>query len=471
MMKDHAKAVATTLFVADLVISIFTFIGTYLLMSLPNRFFNELLPLDHYLWLLLFIVPAWTILLQWSGSYQSQRVREPLLEIIQVSRAVILGGIALFAFVGLTKSSHISRPFLAVFTVVDVAALVAMRVTLRTFVRAMRARGFNSRSVLIVGTGAGALAHADRLTENRHWGHRLLGFISDQEKEVQAAVPADLVIGNLDSVRHILCEYVVDEVVFSVPPQRLSAIAPILLHCEQVGVKTRLALDFFPHRIARVEMEDMDGCPMLTFSTTPPEDFAMIVKRGLDIVFSALFLASFSWLYLGIAAMIKLTSKGPVLFRQERVGRNGRRFTFYKFRSMVLDADRRKAELQHLNEMDGPVFKIKNDPRVTRVGRFLRKFSLDELPQMWNVLRGDMSLVGPRPPVPSEVEKYESWARRRLSVRPGITCLWQVSGRNSINFQQWMELDLAYIDNWTLGLDFKILLKTVPAVLGGRGAS
>jgi exopolysaccharide biosynthesis polyprenyl glycosylphosphotransferase len=472
MMKDHAKAVAATLFVADLVLTIFVFIGTYMLMSIPNRHFNPLLPLDNYLWLLLFVVPVWTVLLQWSGTYRSQRISAPLQEIIQVARAAILGGIALFAFVGLTKSSHISRPFLAVFAVLDVSALVALRITLRTGVRYIRAHGHNTRSVLIVGTGAGALAHADRIEANAHWGHRLIGFISDEEKEVQAAVPPELLIGKtLDSLSHVLCEYVVDEVVFSVTPQRLSAIAPHLLHCEQVGVKTKLALDFFPHRIARIEMEEMDGCPMLTFSTTPPEDFAMLVKRGIDLIFSAAFLLSFSWLYAAIALAIKMTSKGPVLFRQERVGMNGRRFTFYKFRSMVIDADRRKAELQHLNEMDGPVFKIKNDPRVTRVGRFLRKFSLDEFPQMWNVLRGDMSLVGPRPPVPSEVEKYESWARRRLSVRPGITCLWQVSGRNSINFQQWMELDLAYIDNWTLGLDFKILLKTVPAVLGGRGAS
>jgi exopolysaccharide biosynthesis polyprenyl glycosylphosphotransferase len=471
MMKDHAKVVAASLFVADLVITIFTFIGTWLLMTLPNHPFGTLLSLDYYLWLLLFIVPAWTVLLQWSGTYRSQRISAPLQEILQVARAAILGGIALFAFVGLTKSSHISRPFLAVFATLDVTALVLLRVVLRTGVRALRARGHNTRSVLIVGTGAGAVAHADRISNNRHWGHRLIGFLSDQEKEVQAAVPANLVIGTLDSLNHVLCEYVVDEVVFSVTPQRLPTIAPLLLHCEQVGVKTRLALDFFPHRIARVDMEDMDGCPMLTFSTTPPEDFAMIIKRAMDIVLSGLFLLTFSWLYAAIAAMIKMTSKGPVLFRQERVGMNGRRFTFFKFRSMVIDAERRKAELAHLNEMDGPVFKIKNDPRITRVGRFLRKFSLDELPQMWNVLRGDMSLVGPRPPVPSEVEKYESWARRRLSVRPGITCLWQVSGRNHINFQQWMELDLAYIDNWTLGLDFKILLKTVPAVLGGRGAS
>src|SRR6185436_3058641 len=206
----------------------------------------------------------------------------------------------------------------------DVTALVLLRLTLRTAVRTLRAHGHNTRSVLIVGTGAGAAAHAARITLNR------------QEKEVQSTVPANLVIGDLESLRHVLCEYVVDEVVFSVTPQRLPAIAPLLLHCEQVGVKPRLGLDFFPHRIARVEMEDMDGCPMLTFSTTPPEDFAMIIKRGIDLVGSGLFLVSFSWLYALIAVMIKMTSKGAVLFRQERVGMNGRRFTFFKFRSMVI---------------------------------------------------------------------------------------------------------------------------------------
>ena len=471
MLRSHSRAVATSVFVADLTLTILSFIGTYVLMSGPNRMFGRLLPLDQYLWLLLFIVPTWAVLLQWSGTYQSHRIQSPIREIGQIFRALALGGIALFAFVGLTKSSHISRPFLAAFALTDVTALILLRMAIRTLAHAARARGFNTRSVLIVGTGAGALAHAERIAANRHWGHRLVGFVSQGEVDGKSNIPQSSVIGKMNSIRRVLCEYVVDEVVVAVPPQQLANIDSLLLHCEQVGVKTRLALDLFPHQIARVEMEDMDGCPMLTFSTTPPEDFALGVKRFIDIAFSSLFLVTFSWVYLIIAALIKATSRGPVFFHQERVGMNGRRFTFLKFRSMVMDADRRKAELQHLNEMDGPVFKIKNDPRVTRVGRFLRKFSLDELPQMWNVLCGDMSLVGPRPPLPSEVQQYESWARRRLSVRPGITCLWQVSGRNSINFNQWMELDLAYIDNWTLGLDMRILLKTIPAVLAGKGAS
>jgi lipopolysaccharide/colanic/teichoic acid biosynthesis glycosyltransferase/Tfp pilus assembly PilM family ATPase len=245
----------------------------------------------------------------------------------------------------------------------------------------------------------------------------------------------------------------------------------VFLHCERVGVTARLVLDFFPHRFAKVEMDDLDGTPTMAFTTTPRDAWALTAKRALDVVASGLFLAAFSWLYLLVAAAIKLTSRGPVFYRQTRVGMNGRKFTMLKFRSMVVDAERRQAELAHLNEMDGPDFKVKNDPRITRVGRFLRKFSMDELPQMWNVFVGDMSLVGPRPPVPAEVVKYDDSQRRRLSVRPGLTCLWQISGRNTVNFEKWVELDLQYIDQWSLGLDLKILLKTVPVVLTGKGAS
>lgn len=471
MLKSNARTVATTFFVADLLVTILSFLAAYAITSEPNHFFGQLLPLDQYLWLLLFIVPTWAVLLQFGGTYRSHRIESLFVDAGYVSRAAILGGISLFAFVGLTKSGYISRPFLAIFTLIDVVVLVLMRVTVRSMAWFFRSRGLNTRSILIVGTGDGARAHAQRIAENRQWGYRLVGFVSEGSPTSSYAVPADQILGNLKTIRRVLREYVVDEVVVALPTRHLESLDSVLLGCEEMGVKTRLALDFFPNQIARVEVEHMNDFPMLTFSTTPPEGASTLIKRAMDIVFSGLFLLTFSWVYLTIAFLIKITSRGPVLFVQERVGMNGRRFNFYKFRSMVVDADRKKAELQHLNEMDGPVFKIKNDPRVTRVGRLLRKYSLDELPQMWNVFKGDMSLVGPRPPVPSEVEKYESWARRRLSVRPGLTCLWQISGRNNINFQEWMELDLAYIDNWTLGLDVEILIKTVPAVLGGRGAS
>jgi exopolysaccharide biosynthesis polyprenyl glycosylphosphotransferase len=214
----------------------------------------------------------------------------------------------------------------------------------------------------------------------------------------------------------------------------------------------------------------MDGIPMLAFVRTPTDVVALALKRAFDIVASALALAVLSPVLAAVAVAVKLESPGPVLFGQRRVGRNGRAFRMLKFRSMYVDAEARLDALRAQNEMSGPVFKMRNDPRVTRLGRFLRRSSLDELPQFWNVLKGEMSVVGPRPPVPSEVHEYKRWQRRRLSVRPGITCIWQISGRSNVDFDRWMELDLQYIDSWSLAGDIAICLKTIPAVLSARGA-
>jgi exopolysaccharide biosynthesis polyprenyl glycosylphosphotransferase len=269
----------------------------------------------------------------------------------------------------------------------------------------------------------------------------------------------------------IVAKLPVDEVILAVDRGELDQLEDVFLFCEEVGVKTRLILDFFPHVLARVELEELDGTPLLTFTTTPGNEVALVVKRTLDVVLSAL-LGVLALVPLAISALlIKLTSSGPVLFRQTRCGLNGRPFTLLKLRTMVADAESRLAEVAHLNEHDGPVFKAANDPRVTLVGRLFRRFSLDELPQLWNVFKGEMSLVGPRPPLPEELARYQRWHRRRLSMKPGVTGLWQVSGRNEIaDFEEWMALDLAYIDNWSLSLDMKILARTVPAVLTGRGA-
>jgi exopolysaccharide biosynthesis polyprenyl glycosylphosphotransferase len=220
-----------------------------------------------------------------------------------------------------------------------------------------------------------------------------------------------------------------------------------------------------------MELTEFDGFPLLSFSTTPTNEFLMFVRRILDVVLASIMLVIAGPLFmLPAAILIKLTSPGPVLFKQKRCGLNGRQFVMYKFRSMVNNAEQLRVELEGLNEMDGPVFKSSSDPRITTVGKIIRRRSIDELPQLFNVLRGDMSLVGPRPPLPAEVARYERWQRRRLSMKPGITCLWQISGRNEVSFEDWMKLDLTYIDNWSLLLDLKILLKTVPVVLLGRGA-
>jgi exopolysaccharide biosynthesis polyprenyl glycosylphosphotransferase len=263
---------------------------------------------------------------------------------------------------------------------------------------------------------------------------------------------------------------IVDEVIFAISQEELKSMEDLFLLCEERGITARLAVKIFPHVLAKTHLEELDGLPLLTFTTTPKNELLLLLRRIFDFLGSIFLLAILSPVFLLTTLLTRLDSPGPAIYQQIRCGVNGRKFTLYKFRSMFHGAEERQETLAAYNLMNGPVFKMRNDPRVTRVGRFLRKTSLDELPQLINVLQGDMNFVGPRPPLPEEVEKYESWQRRRLSMKPGITGLWQVSGRNQIDFDQWMKLDLEYIDNWSLWLDVKILLKTIPVVLSGKGA-
>jgi exopolysaccharide biosynthesis polyprenyl glycosylphosphotransferase len=240
--------------------------------------------------------------------------------------------------------------------------------------------------------------------------------------------------------------------------------------CEQEGIHMRMQLDFLPQGFNHVFVEHLGQIPLLSFASSPQNDFALAFKRLVDIIVAATGLIVLFPVFLLFAAFIKLTSCGPVFYRQTRCGLGGRRFQLLKFRSMVAKADQMLLELEKFNELDGPAFKMRNDPRCTRIGRWMRVLSFDELPQLWNVLLGHMSLVGPRPPLPEEVGQYQSWQRRRLRMRPGMTCLWALEGRSQLRFDNWVRLDLLYIDNWSVWLDFKILLKTIPAVLSGRGA-
>ena len=327
-------------------------------------------------------------------------------------------------------------------------------------------------NVLVVGTGEKAQSFADLLNQNQKWGLHLIGMVAENRFGTYPDRAGNhVVIGNLDDLEWICHKNVVDEVIFVVPGKILSDMEDLFLLCEELGVNARIAVGIFPHLIARATLEDFSNIPLLTFSTKPTNWVALLVKRGIDLViaWSALIFAMPVWLL--IAVIVKLDSNGPVLFCQERCGLNGRRFTMYKFRSMVVDAELRMKEVFSHNELVGPVFKIKNDPRVTRAGKLLRKTSFDEIPQLLNVIKGDMSIVGPRPAIPAEVDKYERWQRRRLSMKPGLTSLWVVRGRNNIPFEQWMQFDLEYIDKWSLELDAKILLQTIPVVLTGRGAS
>jgi exopolysaccharide biosynthesis polyprenyl glycosylphosphotransferase len=264
---------------------------------------------------------------------------------------------------------------------------------------------------------------------------------------------------------------VIDEVLFAVGRDELERMEDLLLRCEEEGVRTRVQLQIFPHLSSQVFLEHLGPVPLLTFSTTPENELHLLVKRVVDFLAAALLLVLLLPVLVLLAVLVRMTSPGSAFYRQTRCGLGGRRFTLYKFRSMVAGADAQRAALEAQNQADGPVFKMWNDPRVTALGRWMRKFSLDELPQLWNILKGEMSFVGPRPPLPEEVEKYERWQRRRLRMRPGLTCLWALEGRSQLTFARWMKLDLDYIDHWSLWLDLKIFLKTIPRVLAGRGAA
>jgi exopolysaccharide biosynthesis polyprenyl glycosylphosphotransferase len=365
----------------------------------------------------------------------------------------------------------LSRPFLALFLLYTGLLLSLFRLNAQRLVGWFR-RGFGEPYyVLIAGTGPRAQRLARLLERSEALGVRLLGFVvADPEEEpLPPALAARYPVHPLEAIPKLLDTQVIDEIIFVVDSRRLSELEDVLLLCDESGVQTRVAVDFFPHVNSEVYLDRLYQTPLLTFSAAPSDELRLMAKRIVDIVVSAVLLVLLAPLMLVIAVLIRLTSPGPAIFRQQRCGLNGRRFTLYKFRSMCENAEELKPRLAHLNEKK-TAFKIANDPRVTPLGRLLRKFSLDELPQLWNVLKGDMSLVGPRPPVPEEVEQYERWQRRRLRMRPGLTCLWALEGRDQLEFDTWIRKDLEYIDNWSLGLDLNILMRTIPSVLTGKGA-
>ncbi|MBL8112283.1 MAG: sugar transferase [Acidobacteria bacterium] len=479
MLKQRAKTVAFLLYAADLAAALLALPVAYFLRDtvlarlFPGMFPTGLVDFGKYLTLAAPILVIFSLLLFGAGAYRSRRTSNLRNEAALLLRTASFGTLLLTFVVFTARWDFISRPFLLLYFAVNLVFLTSVRVLVRLLARTVRARGFNYRTVVLVGDTPRARAMARLIRDHPWWGLRLIGVVRDRPASSEAGTTDGglPVLGTIQDLPTVLTTLPVDEVILTAEGSDIGSLEDVFLLCEDMGIVTRLSLDFFPHVLAHARIEELDGTPLLTFSTTPGDDLALLAKRTLDI-FLALLLIGVSILpMLLVALLIKLTSKGPVLFRQTRCGLNGRPFTLYKLRTMVQDAEERFAEVAHLNEHEGPVFKSAQDPRVTLLGRLLRRFSLDELPQLWNVLKGEMSLVGPRPPLPDEVARYERWQRRRLSMKPGVTGLWQVSGRNDIpTFDEWMQLDLHYIDNWSLSLDLKILLRTGPTVLTGKGA-
>jgi len=479
MLKQQARTVAALVYAADLSATLAALPAAYLLRSVvfralfPSLFPTGLVEFSLYGALVGPIVLVWTGLLFGFGAYKSRRTSTLREETALVLRTSFFGTLLLTMVVFGARWDFISRPFLLIFFFVDLLFLAVERMSVRFLARGVRARGFNYRTVVLVGDTPRARTMARLIHDHPWWGMKLLGLVREKPADSDSGTTAGgiPILGSLSDLPKVLTELPVDEVILTVDRGDVGSLEDAFLLCEEMGVKTRLVLDFFPHILARVELEELEGTPLLTFSTTPEDDVALLVKRGLDVALSVVIGLAVLVPFVVAAVLIRLTSRGPVLFRQIRCGLNGRPFTLFKLRTMVEGAEERLSEVTHLNVLEGPVFKAAKDPRVTPVGRFIRRWSFDELPQLWNVLKGEMSLVGPRPPLPEEVARYERWQRRRLSMKPGVTGLWQVSGRNEItDFDEWMQLDLAYIDNWNLALDLKILLRTIPTVLSGRGA-
>jgi exopolysaccharide biosynthesis polyprenyl glycosylphosphotransferase len=365
----------------------------------------------------------------------------------------------------------LSRSFVALFAGFAWILLVLFRTTAGRVVGVIRREFAAPHYVMVVGTGERARKIAAALERSAEYGVRLRGFLAEQPNAPgEIALAGAYKVRPVHELQSILRAHVVDEIIFAVGSESLAQLEEVFLLCDEEGVRTRVVVDFFPHVNSTVTLDRFGSTPLLTFSAAPYDEVRLLVKRFTDLAIAAAGLVVLSPFMLVMAILIRATSPGPAIFRQVRCGLNGRRFQFYKFRSMVQNAEELKASLVHLNTR-GTAFKIPDDPRLTPIGRYLRKFSIDEWPQLWNVLRGDMSLVGPRPAVPSEVEQYQLWQRRRLRMRPGLTCLWAVSGRDNVDFETWMKLDMQYIDNWSLALDWKILLRTIPRVLTGHGAN
>jgi len=421
-------------------------------------------------WLYVLVVLMWIILFDACGLYKHKSVRTPERTFAVILQANVIGVVLVFFTFYIVRIKNVPRLLLLLFAGIDFLLMCGKEI----FLRRLRKLWTMRPNIVLVGLPAEFASLAERFRNLPQWKPNILGILSPSvdtgaERSARDMDNVGPDLGKLERLPEILHEHSVDYVVLSPKSESFEDIQQTISICETEGVEAWLIADFFRTSIARAQVDEFQEFPMLTFSTTPEISWALWAKRVMDFFGSLILLVLLSPLMLALFIAIRLTSPGPAIFRQERCTVRGRKFWMYKFRSMVTEAENLRAELESRNEMEGPVFKIKKDPRVTRVGALLRRHSLDELPQLYNVLKGDMSLVGPRPPVPPEVDKYANWQRRRLSMRSGITCLWQISGRNTVDFEEWMRLDLKYIDNWSLLLDLRILLKTILVVLRGTG--
>ena len=416
-------------------------------------------PFESYISVLLLIIPLALVLFEAQGFYARPLIasrRETAWQLLKACTLITVSVVLALYFLKV----ELARAVIVLFGAISFVLVMIKEILLRHWVETKVGRDQLQKRLILVGTEEDTARIRAELTQKPYHDLAIVDRI-------------DLNVSSIESLVESLHEHSVNGVLLSAKHTYFGQVEKVIQACELEGVEVWLLADFFKTQISQTTFDEFYGRPMLVFRSVPEASWQGVAKQVLDLVGAfVLLLVSAPFIILPVALLIKLTSPGPIFFRQSRSGLNGKPFTMFKFRSMSSDAEQRKLELAMLNEMDGPVFKVSNDPRVTWLGRWMRRKSIDELPQLWNVLRGEMSLVGPRPLPVDEVRRFDDLAhRRRLSVKPGLTCLWQVSGRSDVKkFEDWVRLDLDYIDNWTIWLDCKILLRTIPVVLVGTGA-
>ena len=479
MLRENQKIIVGFQRTSDLLITAGCFIMAYFIKRhmLPGELAGLTTGPNYYI-VLLSIIIIWHVSFNWFGIYRSFREYPFSWFFVNIVKACLVGILVLNICLFVFHIRDMSRLLLGLFLLLNISCLVGFKWGVMMVLQRIRSRGYNTRNVLIVGSKVRAKSLIRSINEDKEGGYSILGcFDTDPGKIGANVVNGYKVLGTMEMLKGYLEDNVVDELIFAMPLKKIEDADKYVVIAEVMGVRVRIIPDWQLHYlayapdVANIRVAEFSGVQTLTLQSTPLNEGMLMIKSILDYGLAFLFVIAFFPLFVLISLAILVISPGPVLYSQVRLGRNGRQFNVLKFRTMVMDADQKLDELRALNEADGPAFKIKNDPRIIPfVGTFLRKVSLDELPQLINVLKGDMSLVGPRPPIPYEVDEYEIWQRRRLSMKPGLTCFWQIAPkRNELSFDEWMKLDLEYIDKWSLQLDFMLLFKTAGAVITGSG--
>ena len=424
---------------------------------------------SEYLTVVMFIVPTWLLLLKSVNMIGIPRTRSYAQIFVQVFKVVMIGFAVTIVFIFILRLNLISRVVILLFAAINLGMLYTTKLLTFIISKYYRSKGLNKRNILLLADET-SVPFIEKIINHPEWGYRIIMILSDSDIIKERYGKRAKIITAKASVKSLIEFDIVDEVIYCMNEINQKEIQSLVISCEEIGVSFKMQSHLWNITGSKSKLTYFDEIPFFSFSNTPTDYLALKVKVFTDYVFALMTMVIFLPAMIAIAILIKYTSPGPIFFKQLRVGLRGRKFYLYKFRTMVANAEALRDDLEVLNEVDGPVFKIKDDPRITKIGKILRKTGLDELPQLYNILRGDMSLVGPRPPIPDEVEKYERWQLRRLSMKPGLTCIWQIMpNRNNIPFNQWMKLDLQYIDSWSPKLDLILFIKTVKTIVSANG--